>query len=109
MSKEASLKILNKIEDVLNSSKMSSEIKGLGDHYNRDIQFIKTAKQCLQFGNKQEIQFLINQTRNLSQGFGSYSENLPLLDKMIDSLFEELQDYLLKIIQKVSVPHSMNL
>ena len=102
MSKEASLKILNNIKKILSSSKECAENKGILNCYERDIDFIKNSEARLNADNKDDIQQVLEQMRNFSQSFGSYCSNLSLLDKMLDNLFNELQNSLLEHTQKIS-------
>jgi len=91
MSKEAALHLVNRLEDIIGNSKDLADLSGLGDHYRRDVQFLEDAKSCLRFGDHQQIQWVFDQMRNLSQGFGSYSTNQNEIDEMLDQLFVELQ------------------
>lgn len=96
MSKEAALNLLGRLEEILSNSKTLAEVKGLNDYYTRDVQFLEQAKSCLTLGDHQKIQWVFDQMRNLSQGFGSYSANQNEIDGMLDRLFIELQDVLIR-------------
>ena len=96
MSKEAALTLLGRLEEILNNSKTVADVKGLNDYYTRDVQFLEQAKSCLRLGDHQKIQWVFDQMRNLSQGFGSYNANQNHIDEMLDRLFVELQDALLR-------------
>ena len=96
MSKEAALDLLGRLEEVLRNSKNLADIKELHDHYTRDVQFLEHAKSCLRLGDHQQIQWVFDQMRNLSQGFGSYCTNQNEIDAMLDRLFMELQDALIR-------------
>ena len=95
MSKEAALNLINRLEEILGNSKPFADRKGLSDYYARDVQFLEDAKSCLRLGDHQKIQWVFDQMRNLSQGFGSYSANQNEIDAMLDRLFMELQDALI--------------
>jgi hypothetical protein len=95
MSKETALHLLGRLEEVLRDSKTLADQKELHDHYTRDVQFLEHAKSCLRQGDHQQVQWVFNQMRNLSQGFGSYSPNENEIDAMLDQLFIELQDALI--------------
>jgi len=94
MSKEAALHLLGRLEEVLRNSQALADLKGLNDHYTRDVQFLEHAKSCLRLGDHQQIQWVFDQMRNLSQGFGSYGANQNEIDAMLDQLFIELEDAL---------------
>ena len=94
MSKEAALNLLSRLEKILSNSKNLADLRGLNDYYRRDVQFLEDAKSCLKIGDHQEMQWVFDQMRNLSQGFGSYSINQNEIDEMLDQLFVELQDSL---------------
>ena len=94
MSKEAALNLLSRLEKILSNSKNLADLRGLNDHYRRDVQFLEDAKSCLEVGDQQQMQWVFDQMRNLSQGFGSYSINQNEIDEMLDRLFVELQDTL---------------
>jgi hypothetical protein len=96
MSKEAALNLLGTLEEILSNSKTLANVKGLNHYYTRDVQFLEEAKSCLKFGDRQKIQWVFDQMRNLSQGFGSYSANQDEIDAMLDRLFIELQDALIR-------------
>ena len=93
-SKEAALNSLSRLEEILSSSKALADIKGLNDYYTRDVDFVEKAKSCLKLGDDEKIQWVFDQMRNLSQGFGSYSVNENEIGAMLDWLFIELQDAL---------------
>jgi hypothetical protein len=95
MSKEAALHLLGRLEEVLRNSEAPADLKGLHDHYTRDVQFLEHAKSCLRLGDHHQIQWVFDQMRNLSQGFGSYSPNENEIDAMLDQLFIELQNTLI--------------
>ena len=95
MSKQAALNLLSSLEEVLTNSKAFAELKGLNDYYTRDIQFLEQAKSCLKLGDHEKIQWVFDQMRNLSQGFGSYSPDENEIDATLDRLFIELQDALI--------------
>ena len=95
MSKEAALNSLSSLEEILGSSKALADIKGLNDYYTRDVDFVEKANSCLKLGDHQQIQWLFDQMRNLSQGFGSYSANQNEIDAMLDQFFIELQNALI--------------
>ena len=44
-----------------------------------------------ELGDHQQIQWVFDQIRNLSQGFGSYSADENEIDAILDQLFIELQ------------------
>ena len=94
MSKEAALNLLSRLEKILSNSKNLADLRGLKDYYRRDVQFLEDAKSCLKVGDHQQMQWVFDQMRNLSQGFGSYSTNQNEIDEMLDRLFVELQDTL---------------
>jgi hypothetical protein len=96
MSEEAALDLLERLEEILNNSKTVADVKGLNDYYTRDVQFLEQAKSCLRFGDQPNIQWVFDQLRNLSQGFGSYSANQNEIDAMLDRLFIELEDALIR-------------
>ena len=96
MSKEAALNLLSRLEQILGNSKPIADLKGLSDYYTRDVQFLEDAKSCLRLGDHQNIQWVLDQMRNLSQGFGSYSPDENEIDAMLDQLFIELQDALIR-------------
>jgi len=96
MSKEAALNLLGRLEEILTNSKTLADVKGLNEYYTRDVQFLEQAKSCLRLGDHQSIQWLFDQMRNLSQGFGSYSSNQTEIDAMLDRLFIEVQDALIR-------------
>jgi hypothetical protein len=95
MSKEAALNLLSRLEEILTNSKTLADVKGLNEYYTRDVQFLEQAKSCLTLGDHQSIQWVFDQMRNLSQGFGSYSSNQTEIDAMLDRLFMELQNALI--------------
>ena len=94
MSKRAALDLIDSIEAILNDSRPTAEAKNLGDYYKRDIHFVEEARRCLTSDDRQEIQWVFDQMRNVSQGFGSYCSDLKALDTMLDRLFAELEDAL---------------
>ena len=94
MSKEAALNSLSRLKEMLSSSKALADIKGLNDYYTRDVDFVEKAKSCLKLGDDDKIQWVFNQMRNLSLGFGSYSVNENEIDAMLDRFFVELQNAL---------------
>jgi len=94
MSKEAALSLLSSLEEILNNSKSLADLRGLDYYYTRDIQFLEDAKSCLTVGDREQTQWVFDQMRNLSQGFGSYSAKQTEIDAMLDRLFIELQDAL---------------
>ena len=96
MSKEAALDVLCKLEEILSNSKAFAEVKGLKNYYTRDVQFLEQAKSCLTVGDHQKIQWVFDQMRNLSRGFGSYGEDQNEIDGILDRLFVELQDALIR-------------
>ena len=95
MSKEAALHLLGRLEEVLRNSEAPADLKGLHDHYTRDVQFLEHAKSCLRLGDHHQIQWVFDQMRNLSQGFGCYSPHENEIDAMLDQLFIELQNTLI--------------
>ena len=96
MSKEVALHLISRLEEILSNSKAFVDLKGLSDYYARDVQFLEAAKSCLMLGDHEKIQLVFDQMRNLSQGFGSYSGNQNAIDEILDRLFIELQDALLR-------------
>lgn len=94
MSKETALTLLDRLEASLNASKSVAAAKGLDRYYTRDVQFIQEARSCLKSDDRQKVQWLLNEMRNLSQGFGSYCSDLKKLDSMLDDLFAALEDAL---------------
>ena len=96
MSKEAALNLCDRLERVLRDSKNLADLKGLHDHYTRDVQFLERAKSYLRLGDHQQVQWVFDQMRNLSQAFGSYSASQDEIDVMLDQLFFELQDALVR-------------
>jgi hypothetical protein len=96
MSKEAALNLLGRLEEILRNSKALADVKGLNDYYTRDVQFVEEAKSCLRLGDRQRTQWVFDQMRNLSQGFGSYSADQDEIDALLDRLFMELQDALIR-------------
>jgi hypothetical protein len=96
MSKEAALNLLSRLEEILNNSKSLADVSGFDDYYTRDVQFLEDAKSCLTVGDREQTQRVFDQMRNLSQGFGSYSANQTEIDAMLDRLFIELQDALIR-------------
>lgn len=69
--------------------------KGVGSSWDRDKEFIAKAKDGVEAGSLEKLQEVLDQMRNLSQGFGSYCGDLTELDELLDELYSELQDLLL--------------
>ena len=94
MSKEAARNLLRGLGEILSNSKTLADTKGLNDYYMRDVHFLQQAESYLKLGDHDNVQWVFDQMRNLSQGFGSYSANQNEIDAMLDELFIELQDAL---------------
>ena len=96
MSKEVALNLISRLEEILSDSKAFADLKGLSDYYTRDVQFLEAAKSCLMLGDHEKIQWVFDQMRNLSQGFGSYSASQNAIAEILDRLFIEVQDALIR-------------
>jgi flagellin-specific chaperone FliS len=96
MSKEAALTLLTTLQETLSNSKGFAEQAGLSHYYDRDVEFLQHAKLGLTIGDHEKIQLVFDQMRNLSQGFASYSPDEKEIDGMLDRLFIELQDALIR-------------
>ena len=72
----------------------SRRYKGLNDYYMRDVHFLQQSKSYLTLGDHDKVQWVFDQMRNPSQGFGSYSEDQNEIDATLDRLFVELEDAL---------------
>ena len=81
-SKEAALNPLSRLEEIFSSFKALAGVKGLNDYYMRDVHFLQQAKTHLTLGDHVKVQWVFDQMRNLSQGFGSYSEDQNEIDAM---------------------------
>ena len=93
---EAALNLLSRLEAVLSSSKSLAESKGLDIYYTRDVRFLEHAKSCFRLGYRENIQWVFDQMRNLSQGFASYSANQHEINETLDRLFVEVRDTLVQ-------------
>jgi len=96
MSKEVALNLISRLEEILSNSKAVVNLKGLSDYYTRDVQFLEAAKSCLMLGDREKIQWVFDQMRRLSQGFGFYSASQNEIDEILDRLFIELRDALIR-------------
>lgn len=94
MSKENALMLLQQLKERINISRQSAENRGIADYYERDVDFIETATAYLESDDHRKIQWVLNEMRNLSQGFGSYCSEQKELTAILDGLFLALQNLL---------------
>lgn len=91
MNTKAALSILSRIEELTDSAKSPAEAQGKTEFWQRDKAFIQDARKCLFSNELERVQWLLEQMRNLSQGFGSYCSDLKKIDRLLDELFCELE------------------
>lgn len=95
MNTESALFVLARIEELTDSAKSNAQEQGKNSFWQRDKVFISDVKQCLLTNNRERIQWVYNQMRNLSQGFGTYCTDLSQLDHLLDDFHDELERLLL--------------
>jgi len=79
------------IEAIIDSAKSAALASGKSKVWDRDKTFIALIREKLASKDRNNILWVLDQMRNLSQGFGSYVADLHTLDRLLDALYLELQ------------------
>jgi hypothetical protein len=90
MNTQSPLSVLARIEENIDSAKAAADAIGKGEYWQRDKRFIAAVRDCLLSNDAERLRWAVDQMRNLSQGFGSYSSDLPQLDVLLDELYNKL-------------------
>jgi hypothetical protein len=91
MSKQAALSVLIAVESVIEANRDSANRRGVSDGWQRDRDFLSSARLCIESGDPECLRQLLDEMRSLSQGFGSYCDEVSALDSLDDALFHEIQ------------------
>jgi hypothetical protein len=87
-NRQLALLILDRIDELIDVAKSRAErLCGIQD-WQRDKNFIARTRLMLVSGDTEEIRSILDEMRNLSQGFGGYCDDLTELDSLITRLYE---------------------
>ena len=90
MNTQSALSVLAQVEKLTDSAKTEAQASGRGEFWQRDKEFISAVRGCLVSNDPDRIRWAFDQMRNLSQGFGSYCDDMKRLDSLLDELYDQL-------------------
>ena len=85
--------VLSEIDRLLDSAEVRARMSGKNEFWQRDKEFVATARDCLLSSEPERIRWLFDELRNASHGFGSYCADLRSVDVLLDTLHSELREY----------------
>jgi hypothetical protein len=90
MCTQSALSVLARVDQLIDSAKSAAQMRGKSEFWQRDKTFITTARECLLSGEPERVRWVLDQMRNLSQGFSSYCTDFSRLDGLLGALYDEL-------------------
>lgn len=96
MNTTTALDLLVRIEAIIDAGRPFALEKSVGFSWDRDKEFIASARGDIASGSPERMQAVLDKMRNLSQGFGSYCGDLTELDSLLDEIHGELQGLIIR-------------
>jgi uncharacterized protein CbrC (UPF0167 family) len=87
-NRQLALSLLDRIDQLIDVAKSRAERLGGIQDWQRDKNFIACTRLMLVSGDTEEIRSILDEMRNLSQGFGGYCDDLHELDALTTKLYE---------------------
>jgi hypothetical protein len=95
MSVESTLRVLQRIEEVVDSDRATTAQRGLSKYWERDKRFIAAARDCIMPSEAGCLSRVLDQLGPSSHGFGGYCRNPSEVNRLLEILYLELQELIL--------------